>query len=94
MTGCPGKELFGKKVKLEVGEEEALILDLSNYRDLSKVGSSANGQSKKRKDIIDEVQFNRTSVYLELAVSASCIILAPVHQNRQKNCCDLLQTQF
>ena len=30
MTGCPGKELFGKKVKLEVGDEGALILDLND----------------------------------------------------------------
>ena len=62
MTGCPGKELLGKKVKLEVGEEETLILDLDNFRNLSKVGSSANGQPKNRKEIIDEVKV-RTTTY-------------------------------
>ena len=57
MTGCPGKELFGKKVKLEVGDDGALILDLNDFRDLSNVGPSAIGQSKKRKEISDEVKF-------------------------------------
>ena len=61
MTGCPGKELFGKKVKLEVGDEEALILDLNDFRDLSKVGSSAIGQPKKREEMIDEVKFKTNS---------------------------------
>ena len=60
MAGCPGKR---KKVKLEVGDEEALILelDLINYRVLSNEGSSANGQPKKRKEIIDEVKVKTTT---------------------------------
>ena len=61
MTGCPGKELFGKKLKLEVGHDGALILDLNDFRDLSKVGSSAIGQSKKREEMIDEVKFKTNS---------------------------------
>ena len=62
MTGCPGKELFGKKVKLEVGDDGALILDLNDFRDLSKVGPSAIGQSKKREEIIDKVKV-KTTIY-------------------------------
>ena len=57
MAGCIGKELFGKKVKLDVGDDGALILDLNDFRDLSNVGPSAIGQSKKRKEISDEVKF-------------------------------------
>ena len=61
MTGCPGKELVGKKIKLVFGEEKALILDKNDFGDLSKVSLSAIGQSKKR-EIIDEVKV-KTTIY-------------------------------
>ena len=61
MTGCPGKGLIGKKVKLEVGNDGALILDLNDFRDLSKAGSSVIGHSKKREEMIDEVKFKTNS---------------------------------
>jgi len=61
MTGCPSKELVGKKIKMVFGEEKALILDKNDFGDLSKVGLSAIGQSKKR-EIIDEVKV-KTTIY-------------------------------
>ena len=60
MTGCPGKELVGKKIKLVFGEEKALILDKNDFGDLSKVSLSAIGQSKKR-EINDEVKVKTTT---------------------------------
>ena len=61
MTGCPGKELIGKKIKVAFGEEKASILDKNDFGDLSKVSLSAIGQSKKR-EIIDEVKV-KTTIY-------------------------------
>ena len=60
MTGCPGKELIGKKIKVAFGEEKASILDKNDFGDLSKVSLSAIGQSKKR-ELIDEVKVKTTT---------------------------------
>ena len=61
MTGWPGKELAWRKVEVVLGEEEVLILDMNDFGDLSKVNSSAIGQSKKHEEIIDEVKFKTNS---------------------------------
>ena len=62
MTGWPGKELAWRKVEVVLGEEEVLILDMNDFGDLSKVNSSAIGQSKKREEIIDKVKV-KTTIY-------------------------------
>ena len=51
-----------RKVEVVLGEEEVLILDMNDFGDLSKVNSSAIGQSKKREEIIDKVKV-KTTIY-------------------------------